>query len=239
MKAVEHKVKHYYQPTNSSCGYASLAMLLSYYDFHITPKEVIKQVNVRNHGKESGDGSVTAQLAAWVVTQGYDVEFYSFDSQITDLSWSKLSQQEILEQLKKVKDVRDVKALGGKEWSKLYVQAYIDLIKSGGILHVRPYVTTKLLYALLNKGPVYANIASTTLRGKGRQRMVGLHKSITDDINGTTATHSIVIYGNDEKGNFLIADPWVGLVVIEPETIAVVITAAQIECDNQVFVIER
>ena len=107
------------------------------------------------------------------------------------------------------------------------------------MLNIRPYVTSKLLYDLLKQGPLYANISSTTLRGKGRQRHTQLRKSVTDDINGNTATHSIVIYGNDGKGNFLVADSMDGLITIDPETMVIVITAAQIESDNQVFVIEK
>ena len=56
-----------------------------------------------------------------------------------------------------------------------------------------------------------------------------------DDINGTISTHSIVIYGNDEEGNFLVADPWDGLEVTDPETMLCAITAAEIECDSQCF----
>src|SRR3989344_3120438 len=131
MKAVEYKVKHYYQPTNTSCGYASLAMLLSYYGSKDNPDTVIKKINIRNHGKVPGDSSITAQLAAWLAGQGYKVTFFSFDNQITDLSWADLNQNEILKRLEKAKDVRDVSAVGGKEWSKTYTQAYIDLIKNG------------------------------------------------------------------------------------------------------------
>ena len=129
MKAVEYKVKHYYQPTNTSCGYASLAMLLSYYGSKDNPDTVIKKINIRNHGKVPGDSSITAQLAAWLAGQGYKVTFFSFDNQITDLSWADLNQNEILKRLEKAKDVRDVSAVCCKEWSKTYTQAYIDLIK--------------------------------------------------------------------------------------------------------------
>jgi hypothetical protein len=45
------------------------------------------------------------------------------------------------------------------------------------------------------------------------------------------------MYGNDENGNFLIADPWEkpGRHVIEADVMVAAIGTAQLECDNQVF----
>lgn len=212
MQAIEHKITHHYQPTSTSCGYASLSMLLSHYGHDISTNDLLRQVP---QGKgESGEpvGSLTAQLAEWCVKHGFKVDFISFDFLITDLTWMGLGSDQLLEKLESIKNIRDVQNVGGKYWSQLYVQAYIDLIKSGGKLSVKPHVTTNLLYTMLKNGPVYANICASVVHGIGRQQYPEpntpkrLRKP--DDIHGTVGTHSVVIYGNDKEGNFLVADPW-------------------------------
>lgn len=239
MQAIEHRITHHYQPTSSSCGYASLSMLLSHYEQETSTSELLEQVP---QGKdESGEpiGSLTAQLAEWCIKQGFDVDFISFDFLITDLTWRGLNNEQLLEKLETVKDVRDVHNVGGKYWSKMYVQAYIDLIKSGGKLSVMPHATTRLLYEKLKNAPVYVNICSSVVHGTGRQQYpepdTPKRLRVPDDIHGTVGTHSVVIYGNDENGNFLVADPWDGLEVIDPETMLCGITAAELECDAQCF----
>ncbi len=243
MQAIKHKITHQYQPTSTSCGYASLAMMLSHHGVDTSAEKILNEVPIAKD--ESGEpiGSLTAQLADWCVQQGYAVDFTSFDFLITDFSWIGMDNQELLDKLESVKEVRDVQNVGGKYWSKMYVQAYIDLINSGGNLSVKPHVTTVLLYTMLEKAPVYTNICSSIVHAKGRQQypepQTSKLLSVDEDVNGTIGTHSIVIYGHDEKGNFMIADPWDGLYDVDPETMLCAITAAELECDSQCFQIHR
>lgn len=243
MQAISHDITHSYQPTSTTCGYASLSMLLSHYGKVFPAKDLISQIpqSVDESGKPIG--SVTAQLATWCVGQSFDAKFISFDFLITDLSWTGLGSTELLEKLKSVKENRDVPQVGGKHWSKVYVQAYIDFIRSGGSLSVQPHPTTWLLYDWLLDGPIYANICSSVVHGTGRARYpepdTDKRLAIPDDIHGTVGTHSVVIYGNDEVGNFLVADPWDGLEVVKPETMLCGIMAAQLECDNQIFQLSK
>ena len=148
-----------------------------------------------------------------------------------------LQSDELIKKFEKIKSNRDVKSIGGKYWSRIYIQAYIDMLKAGGSLTILPHVTTTLLYDLLRKGPVYANICSFVTHGLGRMRYPDPSKRlhVPDDISGRVGNHSIVIYGNDEKGNFLVSDPWNGLEVTDPETMICAITAAELECDSQCF----
>lgn len=238
MQATKHKITHYYQPTANSCGYAALAILLSHYDdSKLTPESLLSAVPQPIDESGKPVGSITAQLATWCLRQGYDLDFYSFDFQITDLSWRGLDAAALIQKLESVEDIRDVAGIGGKEWSKRYVRAYIDLMKTNGNLLIEPHVTSGLLYELLRHGPVFANICSYVTHGVGRQYYPNSTKrtSIPDDINGSVGTHSVVIYGNDEDGNFLVADPWDGLEIVNAETMICGITAASIECDSQCF----
>lgn len=243
MQVIEHKIIHTYQPTSTSCGYASLSMLLSHYDHIISTKELLSQVPQACDEEGKPVGSLTAQLAEWCLRQGFMVDFISFDLLITDLSWSGLNNEQLLEKLESVKEYRDVHSVGGKYWSKAYVQAYIDLIKSGGNLSVQPHVTSQLLYKWLETGPVFTNISSSVVHGTGRSQHpepeTSKRLSIPDDKSGTVGTHSVVIYGNDSDGNFLVADPWDGLEVVNVETMLCAITAAELECDSQCFRLKK
>ena len=106
-------------------------------------------------------------------------------------------------------------------------------------LSIVQFITKQLLCTLLADGPIYTNICSTASSGRGRTLSPELRKDVIDDVNGRISTHSVVIYGNDEKGNFLVADPWDGIMTVEPEHIVLAIEAAQVECDNQIFVINK
>lgn len=241
MKPITHNLTLCYQPTTTTCGYASLSTLMSHYDMPVSVDTLLR--DVPQGLNEQGDpiGSITAQLATWCAQQGFAVNFWSFDFLITDFGWSDLSQAEILERLKAVRDVRDVPQVGGKMWSQIYAQAYIDLIEAGGILHIEPHVTSRLLYDKLQNGPVYVNIAPATVSGEGRARypVADERTGIPDDVHGRVGTHSVVVYGVNEAGDFLVADPWEGERVIDAEALTCAIAAANIECDSQCFQIEK
>lgn len=64
-------------------------------------------------------------------------------------------------------------------------------------------------------------------------------KAIPDDINGSVGAHSVVIYGKDKAGNFLVSDPWHGLETVDAETMICGITLACIECDSQCFQLQN
>lgn len=241
MQAISHKVTHTYQPTSNTCGYTALSILLSSYDISKTPEELVAEVPQPKDSAGTVFGSVTAQLVEWCQRQGLNTHMYTSDCLILDLSWQGLTTEQLIERLEAVRNVREVPAMG-KEWCERYIDAYINMLKSGSKLDVVNFIKSKLLYKLLQQGPVFANICSTALRGKGRAISTvenGEHKDVLDDIKGKAGTHSVVIYGNDEDGNYLVADPWDGLVTIDPESMVCAIEAAQIECDNQCFVITK
>lgn len=237
MQSINYDVKHHYQPTNNTCGYTAHAILLSYYDREFSPEELVKRVPQPQDSEGTSHGSVTAQLVEWCQTQGLQTHMYASDLWILDLAWQDKKPEEIKEKLEAVRSTRKVPAMG-IYWTTVYVDSYTAMINSGAKLTIKPFITTKLLYKLLDNGPVFANICSTASSGSGRTVNPGLREKKADDMKGTVSTHSVVIHGNDSSGNFLVADPWDGMVTFEPEHMVLAITAAQIECDNQVFVIE-
>lgn len=238
MQKIIHKVSHYYQPTNTTCGYAALATLLSFYGKDYKPEELVDKVEQPKDAEGTSHGSVTAQLADWTQTQGHQVHMYASDMYILDLTWKDKNSKEIKERLEQVKSKRTVSVMDS-HWVGVYEDAYVSLLDHGADLSVVQFITSDLLYKLLSNGPIFANICSSASTGRGRTLSPELRKDVLDDVNGRITTHSVVIYGNDEDGNFLIADPWEGLATMKPEHMVLSIEAAQVECDNQIFVINK
>lgn len=239
MDKVQYKIVHYYQPTNDTCGYAALAILLSYYGKTYSPEDIGKMVPQPKDASGTSHGSVTAELAGWCQSQGFRARMYASDMYILDLSWQDKSSRKIKSRLEEIGMKRQISIMDSR-WVKIYIDAYVAMIDLGTDLMVVPFITTKLLYELLRDGPIYANICSTANSGRGRTiSQPGLRKTKIDDVNGIVSTHSVVIYGCDEDGNFLVADPWDGMTIVESERMVLAIEAAQIECDNQIFVVSK
>ncbi len=236
MPVIEYKVKHYYQPTNHSCAQTALAILFSYYDKTLTPEDIINNIPVNKNDKGEDWGSINQNLATWCISQGFDTEMHSADFQIIDLGWRDLPKDKLLERMEATKTNRNVPGLG-KQWSKTYMQSYIDFISAGGQLHIHPFMTTQLIDIELSKGPLLVAICFAVMYGNGRGKEVGLRKMEPDDAYGKLTNHSIVVYGRDTDGSYLVADPWQepGQHHIEPERLLCSMTAAQIECDNLFF----
>jgi hypothetical protein len=236
MTKTEHKVTQQYQPTNTTCSPTALSTLLGHYEDKISPLDIESKVAQCVNDKGEKIGTINQQLATWCLDNGYDVTLYTFDCQIIDQSWSELDAEQQVERMKLRKNGWVVPGMG-EEWTKQYTQAYIDFIAAGGTLRIQPAVTTRLLYKLLETGPFLPCVSYSNLYGAARSRNNGEVEAIDDDVNGRATNHSIVVYGNDESGNFLIADSWrkPGLHTIEPERLLAAISTAQIECDNLLF----
>jgi hypothetical protein len=234
-----HKIKHYYQTTNHACSQAALATLLSFFGETVTPDEIAAKLPVNKNEKGEDWGTINQQLATWCISQGYDVELHTADFQILDLSWIGFAKPALVARMEAAKDKREVPALG-KVWSKMYMQSYVDFVNAGGELCLHPFMSSSFIDSRLIVSPLLACVSYSVLHGSGRSKDLGLRKSEPDDIDGKLVNHSIVIYGKDESGNYLIADPWKepGLHAVEPERLLAAMTSAQMECDNLFFQIK-
>ena len=236
MHNINYPVKHQYQTTNHNCSQTALSILLSHYSKNISVENITSEISLGVNNLGEPIGTINQQLATWCIGLGYKVKMYTFDCQVIDQSWGALYTDALIARLDEAKAYRNVAALGA-EWSAIYLQSYIDFLNARGELIIRPYVSSALLYALLNNGPLLACVCFNTLYGTGRSRNTGLRQSVLDDMHGTTTNHSIVIHGVTNNGEFVIADPWEkpGTHTIEPDRMLAAITAAQIECDNLFF----
>lgn len=238
MKVINWDIKPQVQPTSTTCGQTALSILLAHYGDVIDPLEIEARVPQCVNEKGEKVGTINQQLAIWCLGRGYDATMYTFDCQIIDQSWSELDNSKLKDRLELRKSGWVVPAMG-KEWTEQYAQSYIDFIDAGGRLYIQQAATTKLLYELLENGPLLLIVSYSSLYGAARTRVDNENESPNDDINGRALNHSIVLYGIDENGNFKIADPArserPSLALIEPEIMLAAIATAQIECDNLLF----
>lgn len=242
MKKISWDVKPQTQPTSTTCSPTALSILLGNYGDNISPVEVESSVPQSVDESGANMGTVTQQLATWCISRGYRATLYTFDCQVIDQSWPELSKDELLERLRLRKEGWVVPSLG-KTWTEQYAQSYIDFVEAGGNLHIEKAVTTSLINRLLEKGPLLTNVSFSTLYRAMRTKIVNDDESESNDVEGRALNHTIVIYGVDKNGDYMIADPAEskkpGLQVIKPEVMLAGISTAQIECDNLLFQIEK
>lgn len=233
---IEHTITHYYQPTNKTCSQSSLAMVFSFFGKTMAPADIAIAVPVVKDDEGRDLGTLNQTVATWCLSQGFTVELHTADFQIIDTSWMNLSSEKLLERMELAKGHRNVPNIG-KMWSERYMQSYIDFVKSGGDLHIEPYMNVELIDRLLPNSPLLIAVCYNVLYGTGRTKGDGLRQNKQDDITGNVTTHSVVVYGKDEAGNYFVADPWQvpGRHVIGPDRLLMAMAAAQIECDNLFF----
>ena len=240
MKAITYPIQHQLQTQNLNCGQTALSMLLTSMGNAKTIDGCMTIVSNYDGHKGSEWGSLAIDAATACVGLGYTVTFYSFDNRITDFSWASMSSSQMLEQLSALENTLVIPSLGA-ELTKMYIQGYQNFLKAGGELKVLPYPTTEFLNELIEKAPFTPTVCFNTLHGRGKSRTIGLRETVPDDVNGIAATHAIVVYGRDEQGNFLFADPWEtnGLLKVNGEQLAAAIMAAGRDCESVLFQVEE
>ncbi|HTE22823.1 MAG TPA: hypothetical protein VK674_07365 [Candidatus Limnocylindria bacterium] len=233
---VKHTFSAMLQPTNHACTQAATAMLLSHYDPSVTVAQVMRESPTQKKDDGNEAGSSMQRLATYCLDKGYEVELYSFDAIILDLSWRNLSDQELLKKLEKIKESREVKNLG-KGSTRQLIEEYIAFIKKGGKLIIKPYPDTQLLSDLIKQGPLCVAISHPTMTGAGHTKSLGVREDVQDDLENGISTHAVLAYGQDKAGNYLISDPWGDPqdYTATPDQLIASIMAAQWLCDNIIF----
>lgn len=70
MHTVIYDLTDILQPTETSCGYTALSMLLSHYKKSFTVETLLQEVPQPLHENGEPSGSVTAQLVSWCLQNG-------------------------------------------------------------------------------------------------------------------------------------------------------------------------
>lgn len=215
-------------------------MALSFYGQNVTTEDILKSVPTLKRDNGEDWGMINQMLATWCLSQGYAVSMHTADFQIIDLSWIGLDRNKLLGRMKESLDRRNVPALG-PDWSKVYMQSYIDFLENGGELQIAPFMSNQLLDSLLQSGPIMGCVNFNVLHKIGRTQENGLRQFAVDDKNGRLTNHTVVIYGKNDNGQYLVADPGQqpGRFTFEAEHLLAAMTASQIECDNLVFQLNK
>ncbi len=237
---IEYKITHYLQPTNHSCSQTAVAMLLSHYGEILTPEDILAKAGVNQDESGNDIGTVNQDLATVCISLGYEVTIHSADFQLLDISWAGLSRQSLQDKLRLVLPARRVAALGDF-WSQQYLHSYINFLEKGGELKITAYFSEQYFDELLVKGPFLCGVCPGVLYSLGHDRVQSgvIRESVPDDINGEVGTHSVIVYGKSDSGQYLVADPWYGDQEVAAEALVAGCAAAQIECDNLIVAVKK
>lgn len=195
-------------------------MLLSAHGLEVDVRDIMRDVPMLKNDDRKEWGTFGVDLARYCMKKGFDATYVSFDCLITDQRWGSLKPATLRKKLSAKR--KPVPAIG-KHLTNSFSRSYAGFLKEGGELLIQSHLTAALLYRQLQKGPIVALITFGAMYGRG------------------TGTHFVVVYGNDAKGNFLVADPWEnpGRHVVEPERLVAAVMAGQMTCENAVFWIQK
>lgn len=231
-------IRHYYQIHEVGCVQAAGAMFLSAYDIVKTPADIEAEVPMRSWpGKTELAGTPNQDIAAYFARLGLQVQIVSFDAWVTDLSWQHKDTDFIRSRLETASG-RLTAPMIGRQGTELYIQAYLDYIKAGGSISVKPYPQIAFIKELLEEGPILTTVSYDVLHGLGKSVSDGpdAETSRFDDVTGTAPNHTIVI-SRQVAGMMEVYDPWLkpGIHLRSPDQVISAISAAQQECDNMLI----
>ncbi len=213
-------------------------MLLSGYGIHKSPDAVIAEIPTRVHPHTNEPlGTLLTDHALYLMKHGFETYMYSFDVQVTDMSWKGLTSEQLLEKFASIKPRLHVPALG-KVITGVYIEGYCDYLEAGGTLSILQHPSEELLKAAIQHGPALTSVCYQVLYGTSKIRFIE-QGSVADEA-GQAINHTIVI--NDFKdGSFEVYDPQHErrIMWIKSEDLLAGIMASQIECDNQLLVVKK
>lgn len=182
------------QPDDTTCGPTCLHAVYGYYGDEIDLHRVIAEVRRLEHG-----GTYAVFLGLHALARGYRARLYTFNLQVFDPTWAKLSRVAMLERLRARREHKTRMPLAGA------IDAYIEFIEAGGEIEFED-LTAKLIRTHLKRGvPVLTGLSSTYLYQAMREFGPEM---LDDDVRGDPSGHFVVLCGYDvEDRTVLVADP--------------------------------
>lgn len=241
MQPLEYDIKAIKQKT-SECMQTAATQLISYFDPTISVQEVLDAVPVYVDERGEKIGTSPGHLASYFATRGYKTTTHMFDVELFDISWSNLSEVEVIDKL-----VKRQEYIPANSWLSKYHHILIEgwkvYVQAGGKFSF-PSLSSKLLHELLLQGPVLVLVNSTYLNRHSKELYSQETDTfVPDSVRGRSLTHAVTAAGYKD-GKFLIIDPdppegseqhrW-----IESDHILASIMAAQTESDNFVVSVSR
>lgn len=193
------------QTESSNCVQTSVAMLLNYYKQKFTPEEIQAEIPVRHDSQGKPYGTLLMDIAVWIKSLGFNVTLDCFDTEIIDRSWRNLDSQEIKIRLTALRESTR-QTVVTTEIRNTMIDSYVNMLEQGVNFRISK-VNRKLFDDLLSQGPFLAIISYNYLYDAPRDRYIEEEKKYkSDDIEGKTTAHAVVVTGMDNE-NIFVNDP--------------------------------
>lgn len=179
-----------------TCGPSALQQILAYYGVKKSLNEILKNFKMYEYGTWDFD------LLSYVLRLGFKAEITTYNLDIFDPTWFKLSRKKLIKKLKS-------RLKYAKPFHKQGIRSCIRFLELGGRIRFK-IITEKIIKDYLRKKiPVIACFCFTALwkckRAYSKKTKKG-YKSISNDIRGVPEGHFIVISGY-AKDKFFVTDP--------------------------------
>lgn len=182
------------QPDDITCGPTCLHAVYRYYGQRVSLARVIKEVP-----KLATGGTLGVLLATDALRRGFDVSIYSYNLQIFDPTWERLSVEALIAKLEAQEKVRRTRK------RKMAIRAYIDFLRLGGRVKFEPMSGALIRRHLQQNHPIIAGLSATYLYQSAREWGPD---DEPDDLRGEPMGHFVVLHGYDRPSRQIsIADP--------------------------------
>ena len=182
------------QPDDTTCGPTCLHAIYRYHGQEVPLAQLIDEVPKLETG-----GTLGVLLAVDALKRGYQATIYSYNLQIFDPTWFKISRDALIAKLEAQEKVR--RSLK----RKLAIKAYIDFLRLGGQIKFEPLSGALIRKFLNHNYPILAGLSSTYLYEAMRE--FGPNDD-DDDLRGEPSGHFVVMCGYDRRTREVsIADP--------------------------------
>ncbi|MCI0752124.1 MAG: C39 family peptidase [Flammeovirgaceae bacterium] len=183
------------QPDEVTCGPTCLQALYEYYRDSIALKQVIQEVKQLKTG-----GTLAVMLGNHALKRGYSASIYTYNLNVFDPSWFKLSSEKMIQNLK-----RQMRYKFKRRKLQVASRAYIKFLEAGGKIK-GDELDEHLIKSYLKKStPILTGLSATYLYGTPRE--VGATNKF-DSIKGEPVGHFVIVNGyDDENGCVYLADP--------------------------------
>ena len=91
------------QPDNTSCGPVCLKAVYEYYHTNVELTDLVNDI----HQFEEGGGTLAVMLAKHALSMGFKTKMYSYNLNLFDPTWFKLSHTELIAKLNERKTIKN------------------------------------------------------------------------------------------------------------------------------------
>ena len=183
------------QPDEVTCGPTCLHALYEYYHDEIPLKKVIAEVK-----SLAGGGTLAVMLGNHALKRGYKTALYTYNWNVFDPTWSKLTSSKLVTALK-----QQMRYKFKKRKLRVASRAYIKFLQSGGKIYFEELTPNLVKKFLVDQVPVLVGLSATNLYQTPRE-IGALNKY--HSTKGEPVGHFVIINGYDDRIQCAyIADP--------------------------------